>query len=348
MGSPVLIEEDGLSAPTRTNRVEYAIYRDLAGVAAISREWDRLLAASMCNLGFASAEWYLASCRVRNDLEPWVVTAGCNGEVRAILPLAIDPGEKAARFPQMISDYNDVVARSDEPAVVADLLDYATGSGLCKKILLSRLRPDSNCIRALPLLLPRRQIRCDIHEIDCHYRIGLPSSFDDYLASRSKAFRTNVKQALRRLEAGDLTMRELLPPDFDPARLPEVFTSMASARQNEKSFFRRPDARAFIENALPAVFRKRGLIVYALFQGERVVGLYIHMVGGRSLGAWNGGFLPEVGRWSPGTLLLACGIKRAIDMRLPEYDFLEGREPYKEHWADERYPIWKVDLASNA
>jgi CelD/BcsL family acetyltransferase involved in cellulose biosynthesis len=337
-----------LSAQPSTKRVEYATYSDLSEVAGISNTWDRLLAASTCNRAFASAEWYAASCRASAALDPCVVAAVRDGDFAAILPLAVDPKENVARFPHWICDYNDAIARDDDPALVADLLDYAASAGVCKRIVLSRLRPDSNCLRALSFLAARRQIRCDIREIDCHYRIGLPSSFDDYLASRSKAFRTNVKQALRRLEAGDLTMRELLPPDFDPARLPEVFTSMACARQNEKSFFRRPDARAFIEKALPAVFRKRGLIVYALFQGERVVGLYIHMVGGRSLGAWNGGFLPEVGRWSPGTLLLACGIKRAIDMRLPEYDFLEGREPYKEHWADERYPICEVELVSNA
>jgi CelD/BcsL family acetyltransferase involved in cellulose biosynthesis len=35
-------------------------------------------------------------------------------------------------------------------------------------------------------------------------------------------------------------------------------------------------------------------------------------------------------------------------MRLPEYDFLEGKEPYKKHWADDRYAICEIDLVSKA
>jgi len=337
-----------LSVQPSTGRVEYAEYSDLAKVAALSSAWDRLLAASACNRAFGSAEWYVASCRAGADLDPWVVTAIRDGEIAAILPLAIDLKDKVARFPDWICDYNDAIARDEDSALVADLLDNATSGHACKRIVLSRLRPDSNCVRALSFLAGRRHLGCDFREIDWHYRIRLPSSFDDYLASRSKAFRTNVKQALRRMEGGDLTVRELLPSDFDPAALPEVFTSMACARQGEKSFFMCAEARDFVEEALPAVFRKQGLIVFGLLQGARTVGLYIHMVGGKGLGAWNGGFLPEVGRWSPGTLLLAHGIKRAIDMRLPEYDFLEGKEPYKKHWADERYGICEVELASKA
>lgn len=337
-----------MSAQPSTNRVEYATYSGFSEVAVISSEWDRLLDASTCNRAFGCAEWYAASCRAADAMNPWVVAAFRSGELAAILPLAIDPEEGVARFPHFISDYNDVVAYDDDSALVANLLDYAVSATVCKRIVLSRVRPDSNCIRALPFLKARQRLQCDLREIDWHYRITLPSSFDDYLASRSKAFRTNVKQAMSRMEAAELTVRELLPSDLDPAELPEVFAYMACARQTEKSFFMRSEARHFIEEALPAVFRRRGLIVFAVFQGERAVGLYIHMVAAEGLGAWNGGFLPEAGRWSPGTLLLAHGIKRAIDMRLPEYDFLEGKEPYKKHWADDRYAICEIDLVSKA
>ncbi|HEY6333533.1 MAG TPA: GNAT family N-acetyltransferase, partial [Blastocatellia bacterium] len=277
---------------------------DLDDIARLTIQWARLLANSPCNRAFASPEWYRASCLYHPELRPFLLAAFRKEELAAILPLAIDQ-DHLARFPHYISDYNDIIARHDDTALVAGLMVHAVSSGICRRIVLSRLREDSNCLRALRLLGAFQQVRFDCREIDPHLTITLPASFDDYLVSRTKAFRTNLKQALRRMERDELTVCELQPGDFDPDELPELLISMARARQKEGSLFYRPEAIQFVRQVLPPVFGKRGLIASRLAQTDRSVGLYIHMLGHNSLGAWNGGFLPEVERWSPGGLLLA-------------------------------------------
>lgn len=48
-----------------------------------------------------------------------------------------------------------------------------------------------------------------------------------------------------------------------------------------------------------------------------------------------GGFAPELGKFSPGTLLTAQAIQYAISEGCTEFDFLRGNEPYKYRWLPE-------------
>jgi CelD/BcsL family acetyltransferase involved in cellulose biosynthesis len=335
------------AAPRSDSGLEYRVLSDLSEVSEITHEWDRLLAASECNRAFGSAEWYIGSCRVHSAWTPYLVTANRGTETVGILPLVLNPEDGVARFPHYMNDYNDVVARADSPSLAADLLSHALSpQGRCKKIVLSRLRQDSNCVKATPFIASNPDIdfiRRKIHE----YRyIKLPRSFDDYLASRSRAFRKGIRRAQRRIENSRLTVRELLPDDFDAARLSELSISLAIARQRDESFFMRAQAQSFVREVFPLCFRKRSLRAFAVFDAEQVIALDLCMARANGLGAWNGGFLPEAGRWSPGAILFAFGIKQSIDMGLEEYDFMLGDEAYKSSWASDSYSVSEVQLTA--
>lgn len=77
---------------------------------------------------------------------------------------------------------------------------------------------------------------------------------------------------------------------------------------------------------------------------ERLLGVDLCMVGRNSLCSWNGGFLAEAEKWSPGNLLMAAGIKQACTMNLEEYDLLRGNESYKTRWANGIRRLGRLDF----
>ena len=328
--------------------VHYKVYSDLAAVEAISAQWDGLLRVSPCNRAFGSAEWYLASCRTEKyeSFVPYTVVASRGAEIVAILPLVINSKDAVATIPNYCSDYSDIVASSANPALVADLLSHAfVAHDRCRVIVLSMLREDSNCVRAIPFI-SAANIDCRYRETDAYHCIRLPRSFEDYPASKSRNFRKSLKRVQRGIENSDLALQELGPDDFDPARLPELCLSMISARQGDEFVQRAERIRPFISEVFPRLFARGSVRVFVMRNAGRIVALDICMTGAKSIGTWNGGFLAEAEARSPGTLLIAFGIRQAIDMELDEYDFLKGDESYKRRWANDTHIVGQLELVA--
>jgi CelD/BcsL family acetyltransferase involved in cellulose biosynthesis len=337
---------DGVSAALGNDAAEFRIYSDLRQIAAISRQWEELLAIAPCNRAFASREWYAASCSKQGSWIPFLAAAFRGGTVLCILPLVLDHEDDTAKFPHHAADYNDVIARVDDPCLVADLLSHALASGQGgRRMVLSKLRPDSLCAGAVPLLCARSKVECGWREIDSYRYIRLPASFDDYLNSRSKAFRKNVRRKLRDLERDGLAMRELYPDEYEPASLPELLIALAVARHGAGcSFTRTVFVQSFLREVLPCLFRNRHLRAFALLDRERIVALDLCMVCPGGLATWNGGFLPEVEHYSPGLALFAFEIQQAIASGLHEFDFTRGEEAYKRSWANSSYAVGELEL----
>jgi CelD/BcsL family acetyltransferase involved in cellulose biosynthesis len=330
-----------------SGKLQYKIYSDLSEVAGLSRQWDELLAESSCNRAFGSMEWYLASCRVQSSLSPCLLTAAFGSEIACLLPLALDPQNGTMVFPHFANDYNDILIRGSNPAQAADLLKYALSLQTnCQRIVLSRLRPDSACARTLDCFKENTNIECQHRETEVYSYIRLPDTFDEYLMSRSKLSRRNIKYALRKAVANGLTIRELFPEEFDPAGIPETFIRLILDRQDEKCLFRLSHAQSFVQEVLPSLFAKGHMRVFATFKKERIVAIDLYFATGNGLIAWNGGFCAEIGRLSPGTALIAFGIQQAIAMGIHEFDFGDGDEEYKQHWVNSEYTISTMELVS--
>lgn len=333
----------------QTGELKFKVLSDLSEIREISHEWDRLLAASQCNRAFGSPEWFIASCRLTSPSVPYVVTAVLGEEIVGILPLVLDREDGVASFAHRLNDYNDLIVRGDSPSLAAALMSHAASfQGRCKKVALTKLRQDSSCVKALPLIAADPNVRFTSRIINEYRFIDLPHTFDEYLASRSKAFRKGLRRARRAIENDHLSISEMQPGGVDPRLLSELSISLAIARQKEQSLFRQATVQEFVREVLPPVFLKRGLRAFAILQGERVMALDLCVVSGKGLGAWNGGFLPEAERWSLGKILFAFGIEQSINMRFEEYDFMMGQEAYKESWADNRYTVHEVQLVPGA
>lgn len=309
---------------------------------AISGQWDSLLDRSPCNRAFSCSKWFLASCRVATFDSPLVLVARRGPTLAGLLPLVLTDNGKTAEFPCFKSDYNDMIADQDDEPVLLGLLDYAlSGVNGYERLSLALLRRDSNCLRALRRLEPNGDVEPFFNGQDVCPYVRLPSSYEEYVASRGRRFRKGLRYALRQASKNNLVVRELEPETFSPDRIPDAFLSMNRSRFGDQSSFEPADGEAFARLLLPDLFTERRMRVFALFREEKMMGMDLCVVGVKSLGAWNGGFLPEAEPWSPGKLLMDAEIRQAYAMRMEEYDLLRGDEAYKASWANSRR-----DLAS--
>jgi CelD/BcsL family acetyltransferase involved in cellulose biosynthesis len=323
--------ETAMSYPAKNDGpVTYRKYTELPLVAALSEQWDRLLQSTACNRAFSSSTWFLSACNADSSISPRVIAAWRGLELVGVLPLVEVSGTGRVGFPNALSDYNDVIARPSDNVAVEGMLDCALGLG--RSLNLRHLRLDSNCYRAVVQARPdlaekRFQI---VHT--CFY-INLHTNYDDYLASRSKKLRADLRRQERKARQDGLVVTALSPEGFAPERLPEVFLSLHFARLPEETSFRNPTFQAFVRVAFPELFRQGRLKPFVLTAGKEVIAIDICFVGPRSLCAWNGGFLPEAQEYSPGKLLVAEEVRQSFALGLEEYDWLQGDDSYKSRWA---------------
>jgi len=65
------------------------VLTDLPEIARLSDEWDALLARSICNRAFSSAQWFVASCSANPSFQPYVIIARKGAVLAGILPLVL-------------------------------------------------------------------------------------------------------------------------------------------------------------------------------------------------------------------------------------------------------------------
>jgi CelD/BcsL family acetyltransferase involved in cellulose biosynthesis len=261
------------------------------------------------------------------------------------LPLALDLQNGIAVFPHLENDYNDALVRGHDPSALASLLRYALFEGMaCRQIRLSKLRPDSQCTHAAAFLNSNLNSECRSHDMKLYRFISLPPTFDEYLASRGKLFRRNVRRALRNDDENRLVIREVHPHDIHPLELPEVFLQLILDRHRTKCAFDDPQAQSFVREVLPAIFSRGSLRAFAMLDQKNVVAIDLYLATCDGLVAWNGGFSAEVEHKSPGTALIAFAIQQAIAMGLEKLDFGEGEEAYKQNWSNSSYMVRELEI----
>ncbi len=331
----------GLAAATGPLTFEVLTRPD--AVEAVAPEWHALLDRSPCDRAFSSATWFLASCRARPDFAPHVLVARRGRALAGVLPLALAREEGRLVFPSPLADYNDLIAAPGDLEVAVGLLEFVLAQPRgYDRLFLTGLRRDAALIRATEVLQP------PIAREEWPFRYPsalLPASGDDFLATRSRRLRKGVRQARRQAERRGLAPRRLEPGELPPERLPQLFLSLHFARFTAASTFRNPSHRRFVEIGLPRLFAEGRLVVLALTAGERVVAIDVYARGAGSLGAWNGGFLPEVASLSPGKLLTAEGVRLACALGLAEYDLLAGTEHYKASWCDRVREVGQLEIS---
>ena len=163
--------------------------------------------------------------------------------------------------------------------------------------------------------------------------LDLPKTYEAYLGTLSKSLRYDV----RRLEKS--LFREGRA-SVDPVTEDEVGRGLDILFEQHKMRWRKRGlpgaflsrAQRFHHDWASMAIQKGWLWLSILRLDSEPVGAIYAMRKGATCYYYQAGFDPEKGSISPGTLLVAATIRRAIEEGLEHFDFLRGDEPYKRRW----------------
>jgi CelD/BcsL family acetyltransferase involved in cellulose biosynthesis len=301
----------------------------------LAPEWEDVYRADSSATPFVSPGWGLAWMRHwGREADSWLVTVRDEGRLVGLAPLALERrhgmrvvsplGKEPGDYWDVIAlpEYRDEVARS----VAAELsrregewdvffLDGQPGDAVTSALF------GEHSLR----VRPRSPTPCP--------RIALPGDFEEYLRRLSGSHRANVRKHLRRLDAGQVTLREVT----DTHEL-----AGAIARWHDLHLKRWADLsepidpthltnrfREFVLDAMRALVPQGLATVWEFVADGEVVGVHINLIDEHAFYWYLGGFEPRHARLGIGKMSIAHGIRWSIETGRRYFDLTRGEESFK-------------------
>jgi CelD/BcsL family acetyltransferase involved in cellulose biosynthesis len=300
--------------------------------------WERLFAADPEATPFVSPGWARAwwAHWAESSWRPWILVAEDAGEVVGLAPLVLrrrGPLRILRVMGEEPGDYWNVLARPDVQAeVVSSVVDeLERRRGQWDALVLKRLPQGS--LTESAVTSSRLALRCD--EPERYPVLDLPGSFDAYLASLSKSRRSNLRRHMRRLDDGELELRDV----DDPAALPGAIDRWQRFRVEQWKAMDKPldpehagdRFRDFTLDVARALVPQGLCRITEFARAGRPVASYVNFADDRSFYWYLGGFEPGVASLGIGKIAIGEGIRSSIAAGRRRYDFLRGAEEYK-YW----------------
>jgi len=167
--------------------------------------------------------------------------------------------------------------------------------------------------------------------------LDLPKTYDEYLATLGKSLRYDVRKLDKSLFKEGKATIEPVTMDNIGQGLDILF------EQHKKRWRKRGLPGAFLGRAQTfhhdwgrqAIQQGWLWLSILRYEGQPIGAIYA-MTFGDSVFFYQAGFDPSHSAISPGTLLVAGTIRRAIEEGKAHFDFLRGDEPYKRRWKPQR------------
>lgn len=301
------------------------------------REWEELFRRDELATPFNSPEWgraWLDSWGA--DVEPWLLRVHDGGRIAGIAPMALRR-DLPARVLTMVGkdpgDYWDVIAAPADRQRVA----HAVGAELVRRArewdagVLNCFPPGSGTLENFAVAGLRVFRRPSV----ASPAIELPATFDAYLATLPASRRQNLRRHLRRLDSGEVHLREI----DDPTDLAEVMQRWRALRSlqwrargrritpsHETDHFHR-----FMLDAVTRMLPLGMAVVWEFSWTDRVVGVYVNFADEQSFYWYLGGFDPEVAHLGLGKIAVGAAIRASIAAGRQRFDFTRGDDAYK-YW----------------
>ena len=302
----------------------------------LAPEWEELFEADPVATPFVSPGWGLAWMRhLGSGAEPWLVTVRDEERLVGLAPLALDRGrwKRALRtIGKEPGDYWDVIAVPDHReavtrAVAAELARRRKDDWDC--LLLAGQPGDS----ITPALGGERSLRVRPRAMTPCPRVTLPDDFDEYLRRLPTKSRTNVRKSLRRLDEGEIRLREVTDPaalDGAVARWHELHIKRwAGLSKPIDPAHVEPRFREFMLDAMRALVPRRLAAVSEFLVEEEVVGVYLSVLDEQSFYWYLGGFEPSRAKLGLGKVAIAQAIRWSVETDRRYFDFTRGGESFK-------------------
>jgi CelD/BcsL family acetyltransferase involved in cellulose biosynthesis len=214
---------------------------------------------------------------------------------------------------------------------------------------LRRLRCGDPAADALAEAFGRREVArgwtLNVEREDVCPVLALPdgADFDGYLATLGKKNRHEIRRKLRRAEsAGEVRLED----SADPLADLDGFIDLHQRRWGEAGLFPATPggaaSRVFFRRLFELLGPEGAIRLVFLTVGQRRIAAGIHFETPDGYLYYNAGTEPDARDLSPGVVMIAQYIRRALAAGKRRLDFLRGDEPYKYEWGAADEPIQRL------
>jgi CelD/BcsL family acetyltransferase involved in cellulose biosynthesis len=309
-------------------------------------EWEELHRSDPNATPFVSPGWALAWLRHwGGDADPWLITVRDDERLVGLAPLALER-RRGLRMMRLLGkepgDYWDVLALPEHRETVAG----AVAAELSRRedewdVFFLAGQPGDSATAAV---FEERSLRVRPRSPTPCPRIELPEDFDEYLGRLPSSRRGNIRRHIRRLDRGDVEIREVTDVDELDA---------AIARWHELHLKRWESLSEAIDPThLTSTFREflldamrvlvpQGLATVWEFRADgAVVGVYVNLIDEECFYWYLGGFEPSCAKLGIGKLSIGQGIRWSIETGRRYFDLTRGEESFKYYFgaADRQCP----------
>ena len=316
---------------------------------ALAGEWDALAARGMTDTPFQTWAYQRAWWAHLRPPDATLLTVAVrdeDGQLAAIGCFFHRDGTLHFNGCIEETDYLDLIAPNERAerawSAVLDCLETAepawTALDLCNVPAAS---PTRAVLRALA---EKRGHAFDEEQIEVCPTIDLPATFDAYLESLDSKQRRELSRKLRRAEAAELTTT-VVGPDDDVDAAVERFLELLQMSTFEKRDWLNEGRRAVFHDVARAAQAAGTLqLLFCGIEGRAAAALFNFDYRDR-IWVYNSGLDPSAfAALSPGVILTAAAIERAIALGRAEFDFLRGDEEYKYRFGATDRPIYRLHV----
>jgi CelD/BcsL family acetyltransferase involved in cellulose biosynthesis len=311
--------------------------------------WERLLERVPTATPFHSPDWQRAvALTMARPRRLRLVVVWHEVQVVGVLPLHIREDGLLETLAPGVSDYLDpLIDRRHEAAVWPMILKVLAKlrARRHRGVTLHNVRDDAPCRTLLPTAAAAEGFTFDQRTVEHCPRIGLPKSWDDYLAGlgahERKELRRKVNKATTQASA------RVVRCSSDPAEIARTLRlalAMMEQAPDEKADAIRRFIRPLLERAAPALIATNRLWLDTLYLNDIPAACAIQFPTAAGPLLYNCGFEAAKREYSPGVVLTARIIRQAIESGAPHFDLLRGREPYKYRLGAVDRPLWMINL----
>jgi CelD/BcsL family acetyltransferase involved in cellulose biosynthesis len=329
-------------------------------MAPYARDWDRLSQ----DVPFRSWSWMSSWWRHYGDQTVWENRAGGlyvlgvfdgAGRLIGIAPWYLDAGTWRGRVLRFLGsgevcpEYLTVLAErgmeSPVAAALADWLTAARGPDAWDLLELTAVGSEDMMIARLAQRLEAGGNLVHWRAGPSCWRIELPKSWDEYLATLSKQHRNQLRKAERRLLASGRAVVHRVQKPEDLLRGEQVLINLHQARWRalgQPGCFSSEQYTAFHCEVLRELLARRQLVLFWIeLDGKPLVVEYL-MAAGDTVYNYQSGL--DAGRLddSPGRLGTIVALQSAIEGGYRVFDLLRGDESYKAHFRANPSPCSEV------
>ncbi len=324
--------------------IEIAEVTDRGALEALEPEWRQLVADVPTAEVFSTPEWITSWLGAFwRDRPIRFLFAREGGRLVGVAPFLRDDGGRfccagALALPvDPVSWRAEILHAEDDGAVVEAMLAHVSARAPLR-VNLSRVANDSTTARALRAVVKRKGLWGIWREDHRTPIISVPASLDEYLQSRSKHVRHELKRKQKRLaKAGGVTVRIVDRPEDLDAAFADVRAVEARSWKGEAetSFLEAPFAEAFYRSLFVKTAGEGWARIYIMhFKGKPVAHLF-GLVFRRRYYALNSSFDESLGSYSPGAVLVLRGVEDACAQKYEVFDFMGTEYRWKNEMATE-------------